>query len=100
MSYLLDTNACIRYLNGRSNQLKSRIDSAGDDRIFVCSVVEAELFFGAEKSTDPAKTLTGKPIVIKSIGEIPQAHSRPVAGMRHGLADDRRNVAATLVEFR
>jgi len=57
MSFLLDTNACVRYLNGRSNELKRHIDSVGDDQIFVCSVVEAELFFGAEKSTDPAKTL-------------------------------------------
>ncbi|HET6880473.1 MAG TPA: type II toxin-antitoxin system VapC family toxin [Pirellulales bacterium] len=57
MKYLLDTNACIRYLNGKSELLRQRIDSTGDDEIVVCSIVEAELFFGAAKSSDPPKTL-------------------------------------------
>lgn len=57
MKYLLDTNACIRYLNGKSTELRTRIDQAGDQQIAVCSVVEAELYFGAAKSSDPSKTL-------------------------------------------
>lgn len=57
MKYLLDTNACVRYLNGRSERLRERVDKTGDDHIVVCSVVEAELFFGAAKSSAPEKTL-------------------------------------------
>lgn len=57
MKYLLDTNACIRYLNGKSAELRNRIDGSGDQQIAVCSIVEAELFFGAAKSLDPTKTL-------------------------------------------
>jgi tRNA(fMet)-specific endonuclease VapC len=57
MMYLLDTNSCIRYLGGRSEPLRRRINRADPDEMVVCSVVKAELFFGAMKSKNPAKTL-------------------------------------------
>jgi tRNA(fMet)-specific endonuclease VapC len=56
MSWLLDTNACIRYLNGRSPLLRSRLNSADPTEILVCSIVKAELYFGAAQTRDPAKT--------------------------------------------
>jgi tRNA(fMet)-specific endonuclease VapC len=54
--FLLDTNPCIAYLNRRSSRLRDRIDSLGDQEIAVCSVVRAELLFGAAKSRFPEKT--------------------------------------------
>jgi tRNA(fMet)-specific endonuclease VapC len=54
--FLLDTNPCITYLNGRSPALRQHIDSVGDERIYVCSVVRAELLFGAAKSRSPKGT--------------------------------------------
>ena len=56
MKWMLDTNACIRYLNGRSLPLKHRMDAAGAANLLVCSVVKAELFFGAARSNDPVTT--------------------------------------------
>jgi tRNA(fMet)-specific endonuclease VapC len=56
MMFLLDTNPCVVYLNGRSLSLRKRIDSLGDDNIAVCSVVRAELLFGAAKSRSPEET--------------------------------------------
>ena len=56
MNWMLDTNACIRYLNGRSLPLKEHLDRTGAANIVVCSVVKAELFFGAARSNDPART--------------------------------------------
>jgi tRNA(fMet)-specific endonuclease VapC len=56
MAWLLDTNACIRYLNGRSPQLRSRFNATDPAEILICSVVKAELYFGAAQSSDPAKT--------------------------------------------
>jgi tRNA(fMet)-specific endonuclease VapC len=56
MTWLLDTNACIRYLNGRSPKLRANFDAADPADIRVCSVVKAELFFGAALSSDPVKT--------------------------------------------
>lgn len=56
MAWLLDTNACIRYLNGRSPKLLSRFNATSPTDIFVSSVVKAELYFGAALSSDPVKT--------------------------------------------
>lgn len=56
MTWLLDTNACIAYLRGRSNALKSRLEATSPDDLAVCSVVRAELLFGAALSNDPVKT--------------------------------------------
>lgn len=58
MKYLLDTNVCIRYLNGRSENIRKKIASTASQDIVLCSVVKAELFYGAMKSCYPEKNLT------------------------------------------
>jgi tRNA(fMet)-specific endonuclease VapC len=57
MRYLLDTNACIRYLNGRSESLRQQIAARSPEDIGLCSVVKAELFYGARKSRNPQRSL-------------------------------------------
>jgi tRNA(fMet)-specific endonuclease VapC len=57
--YLLDTNVCARYLNGKSPAIRQRLRSTNVKDIAVCSVVKAELFYGAMKSNDPERTLPG-----------------------------------------
>ena len=57
MTWLLDTNACIRYLNGRSPKLRDRIGTSDQREITVCSVVKAELYYGAARSDDPPRTI-------------------------------------------
>ncbi|GJD22801.1 virulence-associated protein VapC [Rivularia sp. IAM M-261] len=57
MRYLLDTNVCARYLNGRSPTVRTRIRSTRREDIAVCSVVKAELFYGAMRSNDVERTL-------------------------------------------
>jgi tRNA(fMet)-specific endonuclease VapC len=57
MRYLLDTNVCVMYLNGRSALVRSRILSTPTEEIAVCSVVKAELFYGAMRSNKPTQTL-------------------------------------------
>lgn len=57
MIYLLDTNACIRYLNGRGIALLERMQRTVASEIAVCSVVRLELFYGALRSQNPARTL-------------------------------------------
>jgi tRNA(fMet)-specific endonuclease VapC len=57
VTYLLDTNACVMYLNGRAPRLRGRLDQCRPDEIVVCSCVKAELFYGAMKSNNPAATL-------------------------------------------
>jgi tRNA(fMet)-specific endonuclease VapC len=57
MLYLLDTNVCIRFLNGTSAPVKQRLEATGRSDIAVCSVVKAELFYGAMRSRNPSQTL-------------------------------------------
>lgn len=57
MSYLLDTNACVRVLTGRSNALAERLQTHEPRDLKLCSVVKAELLAGARKSARPAENL-------------------------------------------
>jgi tRNA(fMet)-specific endonuclease VapC len=57
MRYLLDTNVCAMYLNGRSASVRDRILSTPSDEMAVCSVVKTELFYGAMRSNNPNRTL-------------------------------------------
>jgi len=57
MTYLLDTNVCIKFLNGRSPSIRDALLTKNPDEIAPCSVVKAELFYGALKSSQPTKNL-------------------------------------------
>ncbi|MBW4538817.1 MAG: type II toxin-antitoxin system VapC family toxin [Myxacorys chilensis ATA2-1-KO14] len=57
MRYLLDTNVCVVYLNGRSILVRDRLFSTLTQEIAVCSVVKTELFYGAMRSNNPSRTL-------------------------------------------
>ncbi|MBT9586310.1 type II toxin-antitoxin system VapC family toxin [bacterium] len=50
MSYLLDTNICIAFLNGTDPALRDRLMAMDPTSLLLCSVVKAELAFGARKS--------------------------------------------------
>jgi tRNA(fMet)-specific endonuclease VapC len=55
--YLLDTNVCVQYLNGRSETIRERIQQTDASDIAVCSIVKAELFYGAWRSQHPERNL-------------------------------------------
>jgi tRNA(fMet)-specific endonuclease VapC len=55
--FLLDTNTCIRILNDSSAPVVSRFRSESPATIRLCSVVKAELLYGARKSRRVAATL-------------------------------------------
>jgi tRNA(fMet)-specific endonuclease VapC len=57
LTYLLDTNTCIRYLNGRSPSVRKRLEAPTPAEVCLCAVVKAELAYGAARSHDPARTL-------------------------------------------
>ncbi len=50
MIYLLDTNTCIRFMNGRSEAVREKIESYQANELALCAIVKAELFYGALKS--------------------------------------------------
>jgi tRNA(fMet)-specific endonuclease VapC len=49
MTYLLDTNTCIAFLKGNQTVVE-KIRLVGIENLLLCSVVKAELWFGACKS--------------------------------------------------
>lgn len=60
MKYLLDTNTCIRYINGTSQSVFERLNAQGEGDVVVCAVVKAELFYGAIHSQNPSKNLANQ----------------------------------------
>jgi len=51
MTYLLDTNACIRFLNDRDSFIAHRLAALPAEEALLCSIVKAELYYGAYKSS-------------------------------------------------
>jgi len=49
--FLLDTNTCIRILNGGSPKLIARLRQLDPSNIRLCSIVIAELYYGARRSS-------------------------------------------------
>ncbi len=60
MTHLLDTNTCIKYLNGQSESIRRHIEAMYPQSIVLCSVVKAELFYGALKSARPKQNLANQ----------------------------------------
>ncbi len=50
MNYYLDTNICIYFLKGMNENIRKRLLDKHPDEIKICSIVKAELYYGAEKS--------------------------------------------------
>lgn len=55
--FLLDTNACIRVLNGTSRHLVRRLRSLATSEIGLSTVVKAELLYGARRSSKVTENL-------------------------------------------
>lgn len=48
--FLLDTNTCIQFINGTSLSVKEQLQRHSNSEVVLCSIVKAELLFGARKS--------------------------------------------------
>lgn len=57
MSYLLDTNVCIAFLNEPKSGIGARFAKLGPEDVKLCSVVKAELLYGARHSARVAENL-------------------------------------------
>ena len=54
--YLLDTNIIVFYLKNPDSPITSKFHIMSSKQFAVCSVVKAELFYGAAKSNNPVKS--------------------------------------------
>jgi tRNA(fMet)-specific endonuclease VapC len=69
--YLLDTNVCIMYLKGKSPSINHHLDNLEPEKIAVCSVVKAELFYGSMRSNNPQKAINVQKIFINQFASLP-----------------------------
>ncbi|MBN3905223.1 MAG: type II toxin-antitoxin system VapC family toxin [Nostoc sp. NMS1] len=71
MIYLLDTNACIVYLNRPVSGVRRRLTTLSLQDVAVCSVVKAELFYGAIRSNNRARTLALQEAFLNNFVSLP-----------------------------
>jgi tRNA(fMet)-specific endonuclease VapC len=58
VTHLLDTNSCVHHLRrGTASNITARLGAAVPGSIVLCSVVVAELIYGAHRSVRQAQTL-------------------------------------------
>ncbi len=60
---LLDTNTCVQYLRGRDRNLIHRVQSRSSAEIRLCSIVVAELYYGAFHGS-PAYTIKNLALLV------------------------------------
>jgi tRNA(fMet)-specific endonuclease VapC len=53
--YLLDTNICIDFIDGRSEVAKRRVEAGFRGGLNISAITAAELLVGARESSDPAE---------------------------------------------
>ena len=71
MKYLLDTNACIRYLNDSSASVRGRLEKIAPGDVGLCSVVKCELYYGAAKGQIRDKTIAALDLFFETLPSLP-----------------------------
>lgn len=71
MKYLLDTNACIRYINGRAPKLRARLARTPRRDIVVSAITKAEMFYGSAKSRTPEESLRKQLEFLETVNSVP-----------------------------
>lgn len=56
MKYLLDTDTCIRYINGRSPAIRAKLPTIPRADVGVSIITRAEMFYGSAKSQTPERS--------------------------------------------
>jgi tRNA(fMet)-specific endonuclease VapC len=81
--YLLDTNACIRLLNGTSPRFAEQLRETPRSQVRLSSVVKAELLFGARRSSRVADNLR---LLERSFATLPSLPFDDRCAEEYGLA--------------
>ncbi len=71
MKYLLDTNTCIRYINGRSPKLRTKLSSTPRRDVVVSTITKAERFYGSAKSQTPQRSREKQIEFLETIVSLP-----------------------------
>ncbi len=71
MRYLLDTNTCIRYVNGRSPQIRAKLPTIPRADVAVSAITKAEMFYGSAKSQTPEQSLKKQLEFLETVKSLP-----------------------------
>lgn len=94
MRYLLDTNTCIGVLTNRVPALVERWKRTPSSQVRLCSVVKAELLFGAEKSSRRELVLQKLQLFFSRFRSIPfdDTAAHTYGGLRAALEKEGRTI--------
>ncbi len=81
MAFILDTNACIRYLINRNAGVVRRLAATDPREIQLCDIVKAELYYGAYNSQKPEENLA---LLEQFFGQFQSLAFDSVAARIHG----------------
>jgi len=86
--YLLDSNVCIRLLNQRPSGIEQQFRQHVPAEIFLCSIVKAELLYGARHSQRVEANLQKLELFFSPLGSLPfdDRCAEAYAHIRHGLS--------------
>lgn len=56
MKYLLDTNTCIRYINGRAPKIREQMLLVADTDIAISTITQGEMYAGSARSQTPQQS--------------------------------------------
>jgi len=57
IQYILDTNACIELIRGRSQRVLTRLRQCAPGSVGISSITLAELYYGVARSSNPQRNL-------------------------------------------
>ena len=88
--YVLDSNVCIRLLNEQHDGIKAQFMSHAPSEIYLCSVVKAELLFGARHSQRVEANLQRLELFFAPLGSLvfDDTCAEMYARIRHMLSVD------------
>jgi tRNA(fMet)-specific endonuclease VapC len=67
MRWMLDSNACSRYLNGKSPSLKKKLEDTDEAQIVVCSIVKAEMHYWSASQPESTENAPKDSTVFRSL---------------------------------
>ncbi len=71
MKYLLDTNACINYINGRAPRVRDQVNSKSSSDIVISAITKGEMYYGSSKSQTPERSRAKQDDFLRQFESIP-----------------------------
>ncbi|MEH1863227.1 MAG: type II toxin-antitoxin system VapC family toxin [Nostoc sp.] len=96
MNYLLDTDICIYWLNGRQ-PVRNKLLAVGWDEICICVITAAELYYGAYNSNRVSENLGNAEEFIQNLPVLPLTD--PALRKYGELKAKLRRIGQTIAEF-